>query len=651
MKTKQAIMDAVSQGQFEQAIRLANDAIIGCASDSLMGELLYLLSVAYRLNKQPDEAIVAAHKLVQFMPNHGRIQQELGHIYLGQNNHAKAASAYYQATKCNPALIASWRALVGLYANKKEALQAQNLAQAQVDYLAQLPREILGARDLMYEGQLPTAHKVCRQYLQKDKHHCEAMLLLAEIGIKQQVYPESEFILESCIELYPTHQAVAFEYMKLLAKMGKFNKANDCADNLLKRAPHQPQVITAKASALVGLGQIDEAVVLYQGLLKQDPQQAGLQLLLGHAFKAAGNLAAATAAYQSAYEIKPDFGDAYWSLANTKTYTFSATQIKQMQVHANQGSIAPEDKIHLEFSLGKALEDGEDYAQAFTHYAKGNQLKQSQLNYQPEFIERQVSAQIEHCDTALFEQSKTLGAKHPDPIFIVGLPRAGSTLLEQILASHSQVDGTMELHNVLALVSRLRGQDNQYPANLGQIKASYFERFGQQYIDDTQVYRAGAPLFIDKMPNNFLHLGLIKLMLPNAKIIDARREPMACCFGGFKQLFGQGQDFSYSLEGLGRYYVAYEKMMTHWDQVLPGFVLKIQHEDVINDLDGQVRRLLDFCELPFEQNCVDFHKTSRHIKTPSSEQVRQPIYRSGMEQWKNFESQLTPLKQHLEKRL
>jgi len=647
VQSKQVIMDAISQGKYSHAIELTNESINTCKDNSTLCEYLYLLAVSHRLNKNAHEAIVTAHKLLKLAPNHGRIHQELGHLQLAENDLAKAATAYYQATKCNPALIASWRALVDLYAKKKDATQAKELAQAQVSYLSQLPREILGGRDLMYEGQLHKADQVCRHFLQRNKHHCEAMLLLAEIDIQQQIYGEAEFLLESCIEMYPTHQAVAFEYLKLLAKTGKFDKANNCADKLLAQHPQQPQFITAKAGALVGLGELDEAITLYQALLQKDPEHSGLQLLIGHAFKAAGKLSDAVNAYQLAYKYKADFGDAYWSLANTKTYKFGSKQILQMQEYATQDEVSIEDKIHLEFSLGKAFEDSKDFDLSFAHYAKGNKLKQSQLNYQPEFIERQVAAQIEHCGAALFSKYKDVGSKQADPIFIVGLPRSGSTLLEQILASHSQVDGTMELHNILGLVSKLRGQNNQYPAILSELDQSYFKRFGEQYIDETKVYRAGSPLFIDKMPNNFLHLGLIKLILPKAKIIDARRHPMACCFGGFKQLFGHGQDFTYSLENLGRYYSSYVKIMDHWDKVLPGFVLRVQHEDVINDLPGQVNRILDFCGLEFEQNCVDFHKTARTIKTPSSEQVRQPIYRSGMDQWKNFEQHLNSLTENL----
>ena len=254
-----------------------------------------------------------------------------------------------------------------------------------------------------------------------------------------------------------------------------------------------------------------------------------------------------------------------------------------------------------------------------------------------------VDSQIEVCTEALFAAKAGLGHEAPDPIFIVGLPRAGSTLLEQILSSHASVDGTMELHNILNLARRLRGRDDhgqeapRYPKILAEIDDSYFRRFGEQFINDTRAYRGDAPYFIDKMPNNFFHLGLIKLILPNAKIIDARRHPMACCFSGFKQLFGEGQEFSYGLREIGNYYRQYVKLMDHWDAVLPGFVLRIEHEDVVADLEAQVRRMLDFCALPFDPACLNYHQTDRSIRTPSAQQVRQPIYKTGLDQWRNYE--------------
>ena len=317
----------------------------------------------------------------------------------------------------------------------------------------------------------------------------------------------------------------------------------------------------------------------------------------------------------------------------------------------DDSSIASDDRVHFSFSLGKAFEDAGDYRSSFTYYQKGNALKSRRTGYSPDRTNEMVEAQISCCTDDLFEKRGDAGFDSPDPIFIVGMPRAGSTLLEQILASHSMVDGTMELHNILGLAQRLRGrtvaESSEYPGNLWDIDRDYFHRFGERFIEDTRVYRQGAPYFIDKMPNNFMHVGLIRLILPNARVIDARREPMACCFSNFKQLFGEGQDFSYGLESMGRYYRDYVRLMDHWESALPGFVLRVQHEDVLEDLEGQVARLLEFCGLPFEEGCLRYWETERAIRTPSSEQVRQPIYRSGVDVWRNFEPWLDPLKQAL----
>jgi hypothetical protein len=309
------------------------------------------------------------------------------------------------------------------------------------------------------------------------------------------------------------------------------------------------------------------------------------------------------------------------------------------------------DRVYLNFAQGKAAEDASDFETAFTYYAKGNELKQSQVHYKASDNTADFADQKKACTASLFTSHAGEGCQAPDPIFIVGLPRAGSTLLEQILSSHSEIDGTLELPNILSLAGRLRRQGRRsgipYPGNLVELSAQQLRQFGEQFIEDTRIHRQGAPLFIDKMPNNFRHIGLISLILPNAKIIDARRAPMACCFSGYKQLFADGQLFSYSLDDIGSYYRDYVDLMEHWDKVLPGHVLRVQHEDVVHDLESQVRRMLDFCGLEFEQSCLNFHETERNVRTPSSEQVRQPIFDTALEQWRQFEPWLGPLKHAL----
>jgi hypothetical protein len=312
------------------------------------------------------------------------------------------------------------------------------------------------------------------------------------------------------------------------------------------------------------------------------------------------------------------------------------------------------DRIYLAFALGKAFEDRSDFLRSFDHYAMGNRLKRAQLNYQAESFEREVDAQVSEVSADLLRNQGGLGHKAADPVFILGMPRAGSTLVEQILASHSQIDGTRELPNILSLAQRLRrlrnddGETAGYPNILATLSAESLQQFGQDFIAETRVHRGNAPFFIDKMPNNFRHIGLIKLMLPNAKIIDARREAMACCFSNFKQLFAEGQEFSYDLTDLGHYYRQYERLMTHWDTVLPGSVHRIQHEVLLDDFEGELRRLLDFLGLPFEERCLRFYDNDRPVRTPSSEQVRQPLFRDAVQQWQNYAPWLTPLSNTLD---
>lgn len=645
MSPEQNIKQAIGQGQFTQAIIMADDALAQLHSSSEQVPILYIKAVALRLSGNIKEAIALNERILSMYEKHARAHQELAYLHKQLGNELASAEAFYHATQINPALLSSWKGLLAHYQQTKN-VEAAEIARSQISYLETLPKAIMYARDLMHDGELHKADQLCRQYLQQQKHDPEAMLLLAEIGIALKVYGDAEFLLESCLALHPNHSAAGIEYLKLLTTMGRFQSAKDCADKLLISQPEHPVIIGAKASALLGLGETQEAINLYNALLKSTPKQASLHLLLGHAYKAAGEFTQAITAYQNAYACKADFGDAYWSLANTKTYKFNEAELNSMS-QLVESEIALDDKTHLCFALGKALEDKKSYKKSFDYYALGNDLRQQRTQYDPTVFEQQVDNHKRVFTASLFERLAGKGDSSPDPIFIVGLPRAGSTLLEQILASHSKVDGTMELHNILGLAARLKGQSNQYPEMLNELKPDYLARFGKQYIDDTRVYRNNAPFFIDKMPNNFLHIGLIKLILPNAKIIDARREPMACCFSGFKQLFAEGQEFSYGLENIGRYYNAYMDMMSHWNSVLPGFVLHVQHEDVINDLEGQVRRILDFCGLTFEQTCVDFHKTKRIIKTPSSEQVRQPIFKDSMQQHKNFEAQLEPLKRIL----
>jgi tetratricopeptide (TPR) repeat protein len=423
-------------------------------------------------------------------------------------------------------------------------------------------------------------------------------------------------------------------------------------ETLLKLEPHNRHYKTLYASTAVGLGEHEKAVTLYRELLVDAAQPADLHLSIAHSFKALGKQQESIQSYHAAAHARPAFGDAYWSLANLKTYRFNDTEIARMRDEESSSAVAPADRYHLCFALGKAYEDRAQYAESWAYYERGNALKRAESRYRPEILETNTRKQIEVCSREFFANRRGFGAAAADPIFILGLPRSGSTLLEQILASHSQVEGTQELADiprvVLSLQDRIPDLDNpRYPGVLAGMNAEEFLRLGEKYLADTRIYRSGKPYFIDKMPNNFRHIGLIHLMLPNAKIIDARREPMACCFGNLKQLFANGQEFTYSMEDIARYYRTYLELMSHWNSVLPGKVLQIEHESVVEDLEGNVRRMLDFCGLAFEPACLEFHKTTRSVRTASSEQVRRPIFREGLDQWKQYEPWLQPLKDWL----
>lgn len=645
----------IEQSQFEKAETELIRTISANASSDRLPDALYLVAVAQRYQRKLEHAAKTLRELLSLQPENARAWQERGHVCLSENDLETARTAYEQAVRRNPALLASWKALTNLY-GMAELSEQTSLARQEVAYLESLPDQLLGVLSLINEGKLFKADQLCRHFLRSNKQHVEGMRLLAMIGEQIGVLMDAEFLLETALELAPDYPRLRYDYANLLLKMQKFEKAREETARLVAAEPDNLRYLALHANALAGVGDHEAAIEAYNTVIDERPGQFVLHVMRGHAEKTIGRLQDAIASYQSASELQPLYGDAYWSLANTKTYRFASDEIEHMRRAEADERIGVDDRIHMCFALGKALEDAGEYEESFTFYERGNLLKQGVVKHRRDFLEQRVQAQKMVCTRELFEDRGAVGCPAPDPIFIVGLPRAGSTLLEQILASHSMVDGTMELPQIIALSQRLRGplgqtaeseKNPRYPQVLAELDHDYFRRFGEQFIDDTRVYRQGAPLFIDKNPNNFFHIGLIRLILPNAKVIDARRHPLSCCFSGFKQLFGQGQEFSYGLQEIGDYYRRYVELMDHWDEVLPGFVLRVQHEDVVDDLETQVRRMLDFCGLPFEEACLEFHRTERSVRTPSSEQVRQPIYRSGLDAWQHYERWLEPLKRAL----
>lgn len=632
------------EGRHDEALQRAQ----GLLSDEPENrDLLLAVAISQRYLQRLPEALQTLERLERVQPGFSRLHQERGLCHVGLKDALRAIESLLRAVNINAALPVSWRILEGLYRMTGDAQNASTAAE-HVAILEALPPEVVTATSQFSDGDLAGAEKLIRAFLLRQGDHPEGMRLLARIGITQDALGDAQFLLEAVLELQPDYQAARHDYAQVLVKRQLYQEADEQARRLLDLDPDNVEFRALDATVAVGLGQHERAIGVYRALIADIPGSWDVPLWMGHALKTVGRTEEAIDSYRAAALARPNFGDAYWSLANLKMYRFTDAEMARMRAEEASPDTGPVDRYHLCFALGKALEDRRETAESWTYYERGNALKRAESRYRPEVIETNTSKQIAVCTAGFFAARTGWGDLRPDPIFVLGLPRSGSTLIEQILASHSEVEGTQELPDIQGVVIDLQGRDPdlddpRYPAALADLSLADVRRLGERYLDSTRVYRTGAPSFIDKMPNNFRHVGLIHLMLPNARIIDARRDPMSCCFSNLKQLFAQGQEFSYSLEDIARYYRTYLELMRHWDAVLPDRVLRVQHEDVVSDLEGSVRRILDHCGLPFEQACVDFHKTKRSVRTPSSEQVRQPIFRDGLDQWKAYEPWLGPL--------
>lgn len=644
-----SVQEKIVAKRFDEALR-SLDLILEKAPEN--ADALYMSAVCHRYQGNSETALGVLNRLKGLQPEHGRAHQEEGHNYRDLGRADDALLAYSRACRFNPALEASWRGQLSILSSRGLQAQADQVT-AQLDRLGSLPKPLVAVTDLISQGRILKAEDICRQFLRKVPHHVEGMRLLASIGTRLGVLDDAEVLLENAARLEPDNIPVHIDFIQVLRKRQKFERAREEAQQLLQKSPDNPQFLSLYAIESMQTGDYDMALEVFDEVLAKVPGDPGTLTSKGHALKTRGDYDAAVEAYRAALGSQPGHGEAYYSLANLKVYSFSDSEVTAMERQAQDTNDLPYmDRVYLHFALGKAYEDREDFEESFHCYARGNALKKTQSRYDADQMTGDLAAQKEVCTAEFFATREGFGDDAPDPVFILGLPRAGSTLLEQILSSHSQVDGTLELPNILSLSQRLRrlgrSTDNKpYPENLAELSREECAQYGQEFLRDTRIHRQSAPFFIDKMPNNFRHIGLIKLILPNAKIIDARRHPMACCFSGFKQLFAEGQEFTYSLEDIAQYYRDYVQLMDHWDEVLPGFVLRVTNEDIVDDLETQVRRILEFCNLPFEDACLEFHRTRRNIRTPSSEQVRQPVNRSGLDYWRNYEPWLGLIKDRL----
>jgi tetratricopeptide (TPR) repeat protein len=610
-----------------------------------------ILASAHRLQKRPQKGLdVLAPMLAEFRDSPDFLH-EIAQCYGAVGRGDDAIDALRRAVSLDPKHAQAWQSLGHQLKVAGDEPGSQQAFEKRFTLSTRHP-ELVEAVTLLREGKLGKAERIVRELLKKYPTDVSAIHVLADIGIKVGQLKEASHLLERCLELAPDFHAARHSYALVLIRLQKPEAALIEAEKLLQLEPNNPNFLTLKGSVLVRIGDHEEAITLYEKVLKNYPNQARAQMSYGHTLKTVGRLDEAIEAYRKCIRLSPEVGEAYWSLANLKTFKFSDQDIANMREQVTAEGGDADDQAHLAFALGKALEDCADFDESFKFYRRGNAIRRVEHRHNPKINVLDSVRQVRTFDTAFFEQRQGWGCQSHEPIFVVGLPRAGSTLLEQILASHSQVEGTTELQDIIAISRKLGDRSRQnpsgkYPEVLRELTEDQFLELGESYLETTRIQRGDKPIFIDKMPNNFRHIGMIQLILPNSKIIDARRHPMGGCFSGFKQLFAHGQTFTYGLEDIGKYYRDYVRLMDHWDTVLPGRVHRVQYEEMVSDTETQIRALLEYCGLDFEEQCLRFYETERAVRTPSSEQVRKPIYTQGLEQWRNYEEHLGPLKDAL----
>ena len=633
---------AMAEAQAREILKVAPDHADAC------------LVMAAALRRQG--AAAAARDILQDLakahPDAMQVQLELGLASATLGRGAAAIAALTRATSLDPNHANAWRALGDALSLAGETGRADAAYSRHIRASVNDP-ELVAAASALCDNRLAEAEHLLRGFLKRHPTDVAAIRMLAEAGVRLGRLDDAENLLARCLELAPSFTAARHNYAAVLYRQNKPVEAIAEADRLLAAEPGNPGVRNLKAAALGRTGDYDEAIKLYELVLAAYPDQPKTWMSLGHSLKTVGRQAEAVAAYRKSLEQMPNLGEAWWSLANLKTVAFSQVDRAEMEAQARRADLTDEDRFHLHFALGKALEDAGAYRASFEHYAAGNALRRLGITYEADDTASHVSRSRALFTQGFFAERAGWGRAAPDPIFIVGLPRAGSTLIEQILSSHSRVEGTQELPDIITLARRLGGRaksaaQSAYPDALADLSAEQLRALGDEYLARAQVHRKlGRPFFIDKMPNNFAHLGLIQLILPNAKVIDARRHPLGGCFSAFKQHFARGQTFSYDLADLGRYYADYVELMAHFDAALPGRVHRVIYEEMVADPEREVRRLLDHCDLAFEDACLKFYENDRAVRTASSEQVRRPIFTDATDHWRNYEPWLAPLKASL----
>lgn len=601
---------------------------------------------------QPDAATTAAiSRILQTpAPGNAKAEYERGLSLAARGNDQGAVAAFRAAVKQDPAMSAAWRKLGDVLARMGDAKGADASYMAYVGS-AGTDADLIRAAHALLDEQWSTAERLLRARLRTAPTDIAAMRLLAEACVGLGRHKDAEALLHRALSLAPSFSAARQTLASVLFRQGKHAESLPYIERLIAEKPHDVQYRTLLASTMSLLGQYDRAIEIYAGLIAAVPDNPTIGVSYGNVLRHGGRRADAVRAYRACLKVAPALGEAYWNLANLKIEPFSPDDIAAMRLALAGDAVSTQDRLYLSYALGHALEQAADYAGSFAHYAAGAALRRGLITYSADDTTDQVRRAAELFTPAFFAARADDGCADPAPIFIVGLPRAGSTLIEQILSSHSAVEGTRELPEIGNIEADLRGGGAAtYPACLAGLDGATLRALGERYMERTRVYRrTERPFFIDKNPTNWAHCGLIHLILPRARIIDARRAPMASCFAAFKQYFVNGMEFSYDLTELGRYYNDYVRLMTHFETALPGGIHRVLYEDMVANTELEVRRLLAYCGLPFEAACLRFWETRRAVVTPSSEQVRQPIFRDSVGQWRHYEAWLGPLQDALRK--
>ena len=608
-----------------------------------------LLGTARRGCGEAQAATQVFATLARAQPHSALIQLEYARALAAGGEQAAARAALERAVQLQPHLAEAWRELSQLQAAAGEPL-ACDQAYARYVALVHPDQELLEAENLLRGARLDAAEALLRRRLARNPADQAARRLLGECATLREDFAEAERLLGECLRLAPGDSAARLELVRAYSAQQKPEAMLPLLERLLALEPGNLKYRTLQSIALNLLGMNAEAHAVLAGLLADFPQDERVWMFYAHVLRAGGRAEDAIAAYRRSTTLAPHFAESWFSLANMKTFRFTAAETALMESQLGRTEVQGEERVMFEFALGKAREDEGAFASAFEHYTRGNALRRAALDYDVGDVERFLERNRTLFTGEFLAARSHAGSPSAAPIFIVGLPRSGSTLVEQILASHSQVEGTRELPYVLSIASEFGAMElpngpRAYPQSLAKLTGAQLRALGERYLAEAAAHRLqGRAHFIDKMPSNWMHVGLIHLMLPQARIVDVRRGALGCCVANFKQHFQQGMWFSYSLEDLGRFYRAYVQLMAHFESVLPGRVHRVQYETLVGDVEGEVRRLLDYCGLPFEAQCLRFYETRRVVQTVSSEQVRRPIYQEGLEQWRNFEPWLAPLR-------